>query len=102
MQKILFPDNIKPGGTRKFWNLIFKNILGQPGKDSKEVMRDIKKIYKAPTKEAAEKHLDDLEEKWNKKYPVVIRSWRNNWHKLSTFFKYSEDIRRLIYTTNTI
>jgi len=71
-------------------------------KDSKEVMRDIKKIYKAPTKEAAEKHLDDLEEKWNKKYPVVIRSWRNNWHKLSTFFKYSEDIRRLIYTTNTI
>ena len=71
-------------------------------KDSKEVMRDIKKIYKAPNKEAAEKHLDDLEEKWNKKYPVVIRSWRNNWHKLSTFFKYSEDIRRLIYTTNTI
>ena len=71
-------------------------------KDSKEVMRDIKKIYKAPTKEAAEKHLDDLEEKWNKKYPIVIRSWRNNWHKLSTFFKYSEDIRRLIYTTNTI
>jgi putative transposase len=71
-------------------------------KDSKEVMRDIKKIYKAPTKEGAEKYLDDLEEKWNKKYPVVIRSWRNNWHKLSTFFKYSEDIRRLIYTTNTI
>jgi transposase-like protein len=71
-------------------------------KDSKEVMRDIKKIYKAPTKEAAETYLDELEEKWNKKYPVVIRSWRNNWHKLSTFFKYSEDIRRLIYTTNTI
>ena len=71
-------------------------------KDSKEVMSDIKKIYKAPTKEAAETHLDDLEEKWNKKYPVVIRSWRNNWHKLSTFFKYTEDIRRLIYTTNTI
>jgi putative transposase len=71
-------------------------------KDSKEVMKDIKKIYKAPNKEVAEKHLDDLEEKWNKKYPVVIRSWRNNWHKLSTFFKYGEDIRRLIYTTNTI
>jgi len=49
-----------------------------------------------------EKHLDDLEEKWNKKYPAVIRSWRNNSHKPITFFKYGEDIRRLIYTTNNI
>jgi putative transposase len=71
-------------------------------KDAKEVMRDIKNIYRAPNKEVAEKHLDELEEKWNKKYPVVISSWRNNWHKLSTYFKYTEDIRRLIYTTNTI
>ncbi|WP_153795707.1 IS256 family transposase [Foetidibacter luteolus] len=71
-------------------------------KDSREVMTDIKKIYQAPNKQAAEIHLDKLEQKWSKKYPAVTRSWRNNWHKLSTFFKYSEDIRRLIYTTNTI
>lgn len=71
-------------------------------KDSREVMTDIKKIYRAPNKETAEVHLDELEQKWSKKYPAVIRSWRTNWHKLSTFFKYSEDIRRLIYTTNTI
>ncbi len=71
-------------------------------KDSKEVMTDLKKVYKAVNKEVAEIHLDELEAKWDKKYPAVIRSWRNNWHKLSTFFKYTEDIRRLIYTTNTI
>lgn len=71
-------------------------------KDAKEVMRDIKTIYRALNKEVAEQHLGELDEKWNKKYPVVISSWRNNWHKLSTYFKYTEDIRRLIYTTNTI
>jgi transposase-like protein len=65
-------------------------------------MEDLKKVYKAVNKEVAELHLDELEAKWDKKYPAVIRSWRANWHKLSTFFKYTEDIRRLIYTTNTI
>ncbi len=71
-------------------------------KDAKEVMRDIRTIYRASNKEVAEKNLDDLDAKWNKKYPVVISPWRNNWHKLSTYFKYTEGIRRLIYTTNTI
>lgn len=71
-------------------------------KDVKEVIRDVKNIYRAPNKEMAEKCLDDLEVKWDKKYPIVIRSWRENWHKLSTYFKYTEGIRRLIYTTNTI
>jgi putative transposase len=43
-----------------------------------------------------------LEELWGKKYPVVIKSWNNNWHKLSTYFQYDEQIRRLIYTTNAV
>ena len=71
-------------------------------KDAKAVITDIKKVYKAVSKELGEQHLDEFEEKWGKKYPIVIKSWRTNWHKLSTFFKYSADIRRLIYTTNTI
>jgi putative transposase len=71
-------------------------------KDSKAVMADVKLIYRAVSKELAEEHLDALEKKWGSKYPIVIKSWRNNWHKLSTFFKYAADIRRLIYTTNTI
>ena len=71
-------------------------------KDAKAVVTDVKKIYRAVSKELGEQHLDEFEEKWGKKYPIVIKSWRNNWHKLSTFFKYSADIRKLIYTTNTI
>jgi putative transposase len=71
-------------------------------KDVKAVIADLKLIYRAVSKEAGEDHLDALEKKWGAKYPIVIKSWRTNWHKLSTFFKYAADIRRLIYTTNTI
>ena len=71
-------------------------------KDVKTVIADVKLIYRAINKEIAEENLDALEKKWGAKYPIVIKSWRNNWHKLSTFFKYAADIRRLIYTTNTI
>jgi transposase-like protein len=71
-------------------------------KDQKEFLSELKPVYKAATKELAELNLEKLAEKWRKKYPVVIRSWEENWHKLSTYFKYTEDIRRIIYTTNTI
>lgn len=71
-------------------------------KNQKEFMRDLKEVYKATSLDLAEENLRALDEKWGKKYPVVIASWQNNWHKLSTFFKYTESIRRLIYTTNAI
>lgn len=71
-------------------------------KDSKTVMADVKKVYQAASKEVAEEQLNELEKKWDKKYPAVIKSWRSNWHKLSTFFKYPAAIRKLVYTTNTI
>lgn len=71
-------------------------------KDQKEFLAELKPVYKAATKDLAELNLEKLAEKWAKKYPVVIKSWQENWHKLSTYFKYSEDIRRVIYTTNTI
>ncbi len=71
-------------------------------KDQKEFMEELKPVYKAPTKDLAEVNLEKLSDKWSKKYPVVIKSWQDNWHKLSTYFKYTEDIRRIIYTTNTI
>ncbi|CAM3521253.1 Mutator family transposase [Pontibacter korlensis] len=71
-------------------------------KDQKEFMRDLKPVYRAETKELAELRLLELEEKWGKKYPRVIESWQRNWDKLSTYFKYTEPIRRLIYSTNTI
>lgn len=71
-------------------------------KNQKEFMGDLKEVYQASGKELAEEKLKSLDEKWGKKYPVVLASWNNNWHKLSTYFKYTEDVRRLIYTTNAI
>jgi transposase-like protein len=65
-------------------------------------MKDLKLVYQAISKEAAELELDRLEEKWGDKYPIVINSWRNKWENLSCYFKYPEDIRRIIYTTNII
>jgi putative transposase len=71
-------------------------------KDKKEFMKDLKKVYRAFNKAQAEEELVNLELKWGKKYPFVIKSWNNNWHKLSTYFQYDELIRRMIYTTNAI
>lgn len=71
-------------------------------KDQKPFLRDLKEVYRATTKELAEQQLDVLDKKWGKKYPLVINSWRNNWPKLSAYFKYDPAIRKLIYTTNTI
>ena len=80
-----------------------RNSLKYVGsKNQKEFMADLKRVYKASTKDLAASELDILADKWNDKYPIVITSWRNNWERLSQFFKYPEDIRRIIYTTNTI
>jgi len=71
-------------------------------KDQKEFMKDLKKVYRASSRDLAETELLNLEEKWGKKYPVVIDSWQRNWDKLSTYFQYAEPIKKLIYTTNPI
>jgi transposase-like protein len=71
-------------------------------KEQKEFAKDLKLIYQAPTKEVAEEELLKLEEKWGKKYPLVINSWNNKWDNLSIFFKYPAEIRKIIYTTNII
>jgi putative transposase len=71
-------------------------------KDLKKVTADLKPIYKAATEEAALLELDQFEETWGTKYPLIIRSWRSNWEELATFFKYPPELRKLIYTTNMI
>lgn len=71
-------------------------------KDQKEFMKDLKLVYQASTKELAEEELLKLDEKWGKKYPLVINSWNNKWENLSVYFKYPPDIRKVIYTTNII
>ena len=71
-------------------------------KDQKEFMKDLKNVYRAFNEETALANLDILKDKWYNKYSVVIDSWYNNWPNLATFFDFSEDIRRIIYTTNSL
>lgn len=71
-------------------------------KNQKAFMADLKPVYRAVSKEAAEEALDELDKRWGQQYPIVIKSWRNKWENLSVYFKYPADIRRVIYTTNAI
>lgn len=71
-------------------------------KDQKAFIQDLKMVYQAPNREAAEANLLRLGEQWSDKYAIAVRSWENNWDELSTFFDFPAEIRRLIYTTNTI
>ena len=71
-------------------------------KDMKSFVKDLKEVYQAPTEELALENLEALEETWGKKYPSSVASWRNNWPQLSTYFKYPPEIRKIIYTTNSI
>lgn len=71
-------------------------------KDVRAFTAALKPIYKAPTEESALEALGELERIWGTKYPASIRSWRDHWDELSTMFKYPEQIRRMIYTTNAI
>lgn len=71
-------------------------------KDIKLLMTDLKKVYTAPTEETALFELDTFEDKWKSKYPRIAISWKDNWANLSAYFKYPQEIRILIYTTNII
>ena len=71
-------------------------------KDIKKLMADLKLVYAAPTEETALNELELFKDKWDSKYPKIYKSWHDNWATLSTYFKYPEAVRRLIYTTNAI
>ncbi len=71
-------------------------------KDRKKFINDLKPVYKAINEETALEALDLLEEKWGEKYYIAIKSWRDNWEEIAVMFEYPEEIRRLIYTTNSI
>lgn len=71
-------------------------------KDYKELASDLKRVYQASTEELGYETLLKLEEKWVSKYPHAINSWLTNWDSLSTFYKFSPEIRKIMYTTNAI
>ena len=70
--------------------------------DRKAFTVDLKTVYQAATREEAEANLLKLEEAWRSKYGAAVKSWQNNWEELATFFQFPKEIRRLIYTTNTV
>ena len=71
-------------------------------KDLKAVCRDLKEIYSAINAESGHEALEEFGKKWNNKYPMIQVSWERNWNDLTEFFNYPKDVRRTIYTTNTI
>lgn len=71
-------------------------------KHSKEFVNDLKLIYRAETEERAKENLIKLQEKWEKKYPLAVKPWINHWENIRTFFKFPEEIRTIIYTTNAV
>ncbi|MBW7848846.1 MAG: IS256 family transposase [Bacteroidales bacterium] len=83
-------------------HLIRNTLKYIAGKDQKTFMRDLKTVYTAVSEEAALLALDTLENTWGKKYSLSLKIWRNNWRNASTFFKYPDEIRSMIYTTNAV
>jgi len=73
-----------------------------PEKDKKAVIADLKPVYKAVNQEQAYEKLLEFDDKWGKKYPLSVKSWMDNWVNLSTFFEFTAEIRKVIYTTNAI
>lgn len=71
-------------------------------KDRKAFVADLKTVYQAATREEAQSNLSKIEQTWSGKYGAAVRSWQNNWDDLVTFFEFPKEIRRLIYTTNTV
>lgn len=71
-------------------------------KNRSSFIKDLKQVYQAVSKEQAAVELENLDARWGKNYPIVIKSWRDNWEKLTAYFEFSDAIRKIIYTTNAV
>jgi len=83
-------------------HMIRNSLKYIPHKYSKEFVCNLKEVYQAPTEAYGEKQLLALEEKWSKRYPLAVKPWIRHWENLKTFFKFPEEIKKLIYTTNAV
>ncbi|GJL66872.1 MAG: IS256 family transposase [Nitrospirales bacterium] len=83
-------------------HMVRNSVKYVPWKDYKPVTADLKQIYQSVTEEEALQALDQFSQRWDEKYPQISRTWRSHWDNLNTLFKYPEDIRKAIYTTNAI
>jgi putative transposase len=97
--KVVFPDvSIQSCIIHQIRN----SLRYVASKDQKAFMRDLKAVYKAPSEDIATGELENLSNKWGEKYEIVIKSWYSNWENLSTYFAYPPEIRKIIYTTNSL
>lgn len=83
-------------------HMIRNSLKYVPHKNSKEFISDLKLVYKAETEDKATRELKNLQDKWEEKYPLAVRGWVNNWEHVKTFFKFPQEIRTVIYTTNAV
>ena len=83
-------------------HLVRHSLFYVSHKDRKEVATDLKMIYQAPTLEEADYQLGKFADKWSEAYPMVVKSWRQNWVRVIPMFSFAPEIRKAIYTTNTI
>jgi len=83
-------------------HMVRNSVRFVPYKDRKAITTGLKKIYLAPSAELALAALDEFAEQWDKKYPMISKSWRSRWNEVIPFFKFSPEIRKAVYTTNAI
>jgi len=97
--KAVYPESVYQGCVV---HLIRNTLRYVSYKDIKAFSSDMKFIYKAPTEESALKAFDELKSKWGKEYPLAVGIWERNWNRISAMYRFTEEIRKLIYTTNAI
>ena len=83
-------------------HMVRNSVRFVPYKDRKAVTAGLKTVYLAPSAEAASEALDEFALVWDKKYPMISKSWRNRWNEVTPFFKFSPEVRKAVYTTNAI
>lgn len=83
-------------------HMVRNSLRYVPWKNRKALAKDLKKVYRAATVEAAGLALDEFEKKWNEKYPMAAKSWRSRWENVIPLFSYPAAIRKVVYTTNAI
>lgn len=97
--KAVYPESVYQGCVVHLIRNTFRYVSH---KDVKAFSSDMKFIYKAPTEESALKCLDELKAKWGNDYPLAVGMWDRNWNRISAMYRFTEEIRKLIYTTNAI
>ncbi len=95
IEHVLPPNQVELCVIHKIWHSLRYTLR----KDQRAFMKDLRQVYQAPSLQAAEEGLEELAAKWEQRYPMVIRSLKNKWGYLSTYFQYSPEILRLTHTT---